>query len=64
MIYIDALICPWNVFLHLGKYKKGIICLILQMTIVGWLPATAWSMAVIRGTKRRSRRGMFYSSSN
>lgn len=62
MIYIDALICPWNVFLEQGKYKKGIICLILQMTIVGWVPATVWSMTAIGGIRKRSGKKMYSTS--
>lgn len=31
----------------MGKWIQGILCLLLQITIVGWLPATIWSFVSI-----------------
>ena len=39
-----ALLLPWFQFFTIGRPISGIICLILQLTIVGWLPATIWSV--------------------
>ncbi|HEY5799645.1 MAG TPA: YqaE/Pmp3 family membrane protein [Burkholderiaceae bacterium] len=39
-----ALILPWLVFFTIGRPLAGIICLILQITLIGWLPATIWAV--------------------
>ena len=39
-----ALLLPWLQFFTIGRPFAGIICLILQLTIVGWLPAAIWSV--------------------
>jgi uncharacterized membrane protein YqaE (UPF0057 family) len=49
MRYLLALFFPWAVFFTMGKVGQGIICLILQCTIVGWLPATIWAFVSIGG---------------
>lgn len=49
MRYLLALFFPWAVFFTMGKVGQGILCLILQCTIVGWLPATIWAFVSIAG---------------
>lgn len=39
-----ALLLPWLQFFTIGRPFAGIICLILQLTIIGWLPAAIWSV--------------------
>jgi len=39
-----AIIFPWFQFFTIGRPFAGIICLILQITVVGWLPAAIWSV--------------------
>jgi len=39
-----ALLLPWFQFFTIGRPIAGIICLVLQLTIVGWLPAAIWSV--------------------
>lgn len=43
MRYILALFCPWFTFFTMGKIFQGVLCLLLQITIIGWLPATLWA---------------------
>jgi len=31
----------------MGKFFSGIICLVLQLTVIGWLPATIWAFFAI-----------------
>lgn len=31
-------------FFTIGRPITGIICLILQITLIGWLPAAAWAV--------------------
>ena len=39
-----ALLLPWLNFFTIGRPFSGIICLILQITLIGWLPETIWSV--------------------
>jgi hypothetical protein len=31
-------------FFTIGRPVAGIICLVLQITLIGWLPATIWAV--------------------
>jgi hypothetical protein len=42
--FLLALIVPWFQFFTIGRPIAGIICLLLQLTIIGWLPAAIWSV--------------------
>ena len=44
MRLILALLLPWLQFLTIGKPISGIICLLLQLTLIGWIPAAIWSV--------------------
>jgi len=39
-----ALLLPWLQFFTIRRPVAGIICLILQLTVIGWLPAAIWSV--------------------
>ncbi|HYG15498.1 MAG TPA: YqaE/Pmp3 family membrane protein [Bacteroidia bacterium] len=45
MRYVIAFFLPWLSLLLQGKIGAGIICLILQITIIGWIPAFIWAVA-------------------
>ena len=47
MRYLLALFLPWLAFFTIGMVGSGIICLILQLTVIGWLPATIWAFFAI-----------------
>ncbi len=47
MRYLIALIFPWLTFFTMGKIFQGVLCLILQITLIGWLPATIWAMFAV-----------------
>ena len=47
MRYIVALLLPWLSFFTMGKVLQGFLCLILQLTVIGWLPATIWAFFAI-----------------
>lgn len=49
MRYVVALFFPWFVFFTMGKIFQGILCLILQLTLIGWLPAILWAFVTISG---------------
>ena len=39
-----ALIFPWLTFFTIGRPLAGLFCLLLQITIIGWIPATIWAV--------------------
>ena len=44
MRLILAILLPWLQFFTIGRPISGIICLILQISLVGWIPAAIWSV--------------------
>lgn len=44
MRLLIALILPWLTFFTIGRPIAGIICLLLQLTLIGWIPATIWAV--------------------
>ncbi len=44
MRLIIAILLPFLLFFTIGRPIAGIICLILQLTLVGWLPAAIWAV--------------------
>ncbi|MDR0787003.1 MAG: YqaE/Pmp3 family membrane protein [Gemmatimonadota bacterium] len=39
-----SLILPWATFFTIGRPIAGIVCLILQITLIGWIPAAIWAV--------------------
>lgn len=39
-----AIFLPFTVFFTIGRPLAGIICLILQITLIGWIPAALWAV--------------------
>ena len=39
-----AILLPFFAFFTIGRPFAGIICLILQITLIGWLPAAIWAV--------------------
>ncbi|WP_228377977.1 YqaE/Pmp3 family membrane protein [Chryseobacterium luteum] len=50
-----AILLPFLSFMIRGKILTGIICLILQITVIGWLPAAIWA-ALSLNNARADRR--------
>jgi uncharacterized membrane protein YqaE (UPF0057 family) len=44
MRLLIAIFLPFLAFFTIGRPIAGIICLILQVTLIGWLPATIWAV--------------------
>lgn len=38
-----AIFLPFSVFFTIGRPFAGIFCLILQITLIGWIPAAIWA---------------------
>jgi len=44
MRLLIALVLPWLLFFTIGRPLAGIVCLILQVTLIGWIPAAIWAV--------------------
>ncbi len=44
MRLIIAIFLPFLLFFTIGRPLAGIICLILQITLIGWIPAALWAI--------------------
>ena len=44
MRLILALFLPWLTFFTIGRPFAGIFCLLLQLTLIGWIPASIWAV--------------------
>lgn len=51
MRLLISLILPWLTFFTIGRPIAGVICLLLQITIFGWLPAAIWSVYALNQYK-------------
>ena len=50
-----AILVPWLSFFLRGKIVSGIICLILQITLIGWIPAAIWAVSSRVDGKNKTR---------
>lgn len=50
-----AIILPWLSFILRGRILTGILCLLLQITIVGWIPAAAWAVISLNNARADRR---------
>ena len=44
MRLLIAFLLPWLTFFTIGRPFAGTVCLLLQLTILGWIPATIWAV--------------------
>ncbi len=44
MRLVLAIFLPFLSFFTIGRPVAGIICLILQLLVIGWLPAAIWAV--------------------
>ncbi|MGN6420164.1 MAG: YqaE/Pmp3 family membrane protein [Pseudobacter sp.] len=53
-----AILLPWLSFMLRGRILTGILCLILQITLIGWIPAAVWAVISLQNSRedRRARR--------
>ena len=47
MRYLIALILPWLTFFTMGKMFQGLLCLVLQVTVIGWPIAAIWALVSV-----------------
>lgn len=44
MRLVIAIFLPFLLFFTIGRPLAGIVCLILQITLIGWIPAAIWAV--------------------
>jgi len=44
MRLLISILLPWLGFFTIGRPFSGIICLFLQISLIGWIPAVIWSV--------------------
>lgn len=47
MRYVIAFFFPWLSLMLQGKILSGVICLLLQIIIIGWIPAFIWAVTAL-----------------
>lgn len=50
-----AILLPWLALFLRGRPFQGILCLILQITVIGWIPATIWALVVVNSDNQERR---------
>ncbi|MFA0155686.1 YqaE/Pmp3 family membrane protein [Vibrio sp. 10N.261.46.A3] len=46
-----AIFIPWLQFFTIKRPIAGCICLVLQLTLIGWIPASLWSVYALSSYK-------------
>ncbi len=44
---IIAIIFPWFLFFTIGRPFSAILCIILQISLIGWIPAAIWAVFML-----------------
>jgi uncharacterized membrane protein YqaE (UPF0057 family) len=47
MRLLIAIALPWLAFFTIGRPISGIVCLVLQITLIGWLPGAIWAAVAV-----------------
>ena len=50
-----AILLPFLSFILRGKILTGILCFILQITILGWIPAAIWAALSLQNERAEKR---------
>jgi len=50
-----AILVPWLSFFLRGRILTGILCLLLQITLVGWIPAAIWAVISLQNARADRR---------
>jgi len=50
-----AILLPFLSFILRGKILTGILCFILQITVLGWIPAAIWAALSLQNERAEKR---------
>jgi uncharacterized membrane protein YqaE (UPF0057 family) len=52
---VVALLLPWLALLLRGYIFQALLCLVLQLTLLGWIPAAIWAVVIIHNDAQEQR---------
>ncbi|EMR7776082.1 YqaE/Pmp3 family membrane protein [Escherichia coli] len=55
MRLLIAFLLPGLTFFTIGRPLTGIFCLVLQITLLGWVPATIWAVYALSQYKTEQK---------
>jgi uncharacterized membrane protein YqaE (UPF0057 family) len=55
MLYLLAILLPPVAMLLTGRPFQALLCFVLQITILGWIPAAIWAALVVNEHKADKR---------
>ncbi|MBS7256763.1 YqaE/Pmp3 family membrane protein [Flavobacterium branchiicola] len=55
MMTLIAIFFPSLSFLLRGKVLTALVCLILQITLIGWVPAAIWAVLSLQNSRADRR---------
>jgi uncharacterized membrane protein YqaE (UPF0057 family) len=55
MMTLIAIFFPSLSFLLRGKLLTALLCLILQITLIGWIPAAIWAVLSLQNSRAERR---------
>lgn len=55
MMTLIAIFFPCISFLLRGKILTSLLCLILQLTLIGWLPGAIWAVISLQNSRADRR---------
>ncbi|MGN7811764.1 YqaE/Pmp3 family membrane protein [Flavobacterium sp. 22076] len=55
MMTLIAIFFPSLSFLLRGKVLTALLCLILQITLIGWIPAAIWAVLSLQNSRAEKR---------
>ena len=47
-----AILLPWLSLMIGGPFFRSILCLALQISVIGWIPAAVWAVLVVNADRR------------
>ncbi|MGM8363380.1 YqaE/Pmp3 family membrane protein [Flavobacterium sp. ARAG 55.4] len=50
-----AIFFPFVSFFLRGRILTGILCLVLQITLIGWIPAAIWAVISLQNARANKR---------
>lgn len=50
-----AILLPWLALFLRGRIGQGILCLLLQITVIGWLPAAIGAVILVSNDNQERR---------
>ncbi|AWI27225.1 YqaE/Pmp3 family membrane protein [Flavobacterium pallidum] len=50
-----AIFFPFLSFLFRGRIITAVICLLLQITLIGWIPAAVWALISLQNARADKR---------